>query len=83
MAIQAPETMVRQYKSRRLYEVDAKFHASRGWAVQHVTTTTSRRMIGCLFGLIGYWILPKLTVYHVTYTKLPPPPAPPPPPPGV
>lgn len=60
---------VRQYKSRRAYERDAKRRATDGWFVQSVTTTTSRRMMGCLVGIVGYWLVPNRTVYHVTYAK--------------
>lgn len=64
---------VRQYKSDGAYRRDVEAMARRGYAVQSTSTTTSRRMIGCLFGLIGYWILPKRTVWHVTYVELIPP----------
>ena len=77
------QVQVKQFKSQSAYQRDAAQMMARGWVVQNVTTTTSRRMIGCLFGLIGYWLLPKRTVFHVTYVPAPvAPPVPPPPPPG-
>lgn len=71
--------IVRQYKSDNAYRRDVERMSREGWVIQSVSTTTSRRMIGCLFGLIGYWILPKRTVWHVTFVPAPPPVAPPPP----
>jgi len=68
--------VVRQYKSDRAYRRDAEDMVRNGYMVQSATTTTSRRLIGCLFGLVGYWILPKRTVWHVTYVPAPIPSAP-------
>jgi hypothetical protein len=77
------QVVVRQFKSRKDYERDVAQMMGRGYVQQSVTTTTSRRMLGCLFGIIGYWLLPKRTVFHVTYVPAPvAPPPPPPPPPG-
>ena len=59
--------VAKQYKSREAYRADTERALAEGWEIQDVTTTTSRRAIGCLFGLIGYWLLPRRTVYHVTY----------------
>lgn len=62
----------RQYKSRSAYQKDVLRMQQAGWVVQSTQTTESRRLLGCLFGLIGYWVLPKRTVFHVTYAKFPP-----------
>lgn len=70
--------IVRQYKSDSAYRRDAERMSRDGYVIQSVSTTTSRRMLGCIFGIIGYWLLPKRTVWHVTYAPAPvAPPAPP------
>lgn len=73
-----PQITSRQFKNRKSYENDVAKMMAQGWTVQSVTTTESRRMSGCIFGVIGYWLFPKRTVFHVTYAKgLPTPPNPP------
>jgi hypothetical protein len=76
------EVQIRTYKSKRAYESDMKRHLEQGWVVQTTTSTSSRRMIGCLFGIVGYWILPRRNVFHVTYVYSPPTPPTPPTAPG-
>lgn len=71
------EVKVKQYNRQDMYQHDSLQMQRQGWVIQSMTTTTSRRLIGCLFGLIGYWLLPKRTIFHVTYVKYPAPPAPP------
>jgi hypothetical protein len=68
---ETPKIVVRQFKSRKAYERDVQRMLSQGWQVQSMSTTESRRALGCLFGLVGYWLLPKRTVFHVTYVQIP------------
>lgn len=63
------EIRSKQYKRRDMLEHDMRSMMAAGWEVQNTTTTNSRRMVGCLFGIIGYWIMPKRTVFHVTYVR--------------
>lgn len=63
-----PEVL-RVYPNAAAFAADAEDAHDAGWEVQQLATTVRRNPWGLLFGVVGLWLLPRRTCYHVIYRR--------------
>ena len=61
--------VLREYRDAAAFAVDAEDAQAAGWTVHQLATTVCRNPWGLLFGLVGFWLLPRRTNYHVIFRR--------------
>ena len=64
------ETVVRVYEHPADLAADAERATVAGWSAVGIATTLRRDPWGLLFGLIGFWLFQRTTLYHVLFGRV-------------
>ena len=72
---------VEQWKNYRGDAISIEYHSSKdvatdvqtarkaGWSIGGFSTTLHRDPLALLFGIVGYWMWRRTTVYHILYVR--------------
>ena len=61
--------VLRVYPNAAAFAADAEDARAAGWEVQQLATTLRRDPWGLLLGVVGLWLLPRRTSYHVIFRR--------------
>ena len=61
--------VLRVYPDAGAFAADAEDAHEAGWEVQQLATTLRRNPWGLLLGVVGLWLLPRRTCYHVVFRR--------------
>ena len=61
--------LLREYRDAAAFAVDAEDAQAAGWSEHQLATTVRRNPWGLLFGVVGFWVLPRRTNYHVIFRR--------------